>query len=216
MNNSILLTSTINPNNCYLLERYNIEIRKSDYEIALEKWLKNSKFEIIFVDNSGYDLTFLKEKFKSYGDRVEFLSFQGNDYDRSYGKGYGEMNIINYCLNNSEKIKNNTHLIKSTGRYFLSKIEEELSKINLNDYEFVGHMVDNVIHTFFFCFDINFYKRNFMEHYMKHNHINDSLGIFFEYAMHGIYDKAKKSHILNKIGIEGISGTFNTPISWVE
>ena len=94
----LLLTSSINTNNCSFTERTSIQDRMNDYIKSLFKWLTNTDFDIVFIDNSNYDLTLLKKLFKNYIDRIEFLSFNGNNFDRSLGKSYGELEIIKFCL----------------------------------------------------------------------------------------------------------------------
>jgi hypothetical protein len=59
----LLLTSSIDPNNCSFTERKSIDDRKNDYMNSLFKWLTNTDFDIVYIDNSNYDLTFLKKTF---------------------------------------------------------------------------------------------------------------------------------------------------------
>ena len=144
MSNKILLTATIDTNNCAYLKRSDIEDRKNDYMSSMESWLSETDYEIVFVENSNYDLTFLKEMFKDYGDRIEYISYNGNNYNRSFGKGYGEYDSILYALKNSEKLKNEEYLNKVTGRYFLTGIQEKLNNLDINKYDLISYKRDGI------------------------------------------------------------------------
>jgi 16S rRNA G966 N2-methylase RsmD len=51
----LLLTSSINTNNCSFTERTSIQDRMNDYIKSLFKWLTNTDFDIVFID-PPYDL----------------------------------------------------------------------------------------------------------------------------------------------------------------
>jgi hypothetical protein len=211
----LLLTSSIDPNNCSFTERKSIDDRKNDYMNSLFKWLTNTDFDIVYIDNSNYDLTFLKKTFENYGDRIEFLSFNGNNFDRSLGKSYGELEIIKFCLENSTKFKDFPLLIKSTGRYYHSKVNEELINLKLSDYDFVGYLKDNIIHTGFLAvnkiFLLNFIKTKFNDI----NPLNDSNGYYMEHFFYDLCFTSQNVHFMKNLGTEGISGTFNCKIDWI-
>jgi len=212
----LLLTSSIDINNCSFTERKSIDDRKNDYIISLFKWLTNTDFDIVFIDNSNYDLTFLKKLFIGYSDRIEFLSFNGNNFDRRLGKSYGELEIIKFCLKNSTKFKNFPFLIKSTGRYYHSKVKNELENLNLFDYDFVGYVKNNIIHTGFLCvnkiFLLNFIKTKFN----NINPLDDSNGYYMEHFFHDLCFTSKNVYFMENLGSEGISGTFNSEITWID
>ena len=212
----ILLTSSIDPNNCTFLERSLIEDRKNDYLKSINLWLNKTNFDLVYVDNSGYDISFLKEEFKSYGDRIEFQSFNGNNFDRGLGKGYGELETINYCLENSYKIKQFNFLLKTTGRYFLSNLESSLSNINLFDYDFIAHSTNDIMYTVFFGLNIDFYTDFYKNSFGSINPINDSNHYYLEHFFHYMSSKTDKKYFLNELGIDGISGTFNCDITWIK
>ena len=212
----ILLTSSIDPNNCVFLERSLIEDRKNDYLKSIKLWLTKTNFDLVYVDNSGYDISFLKEEFKSYGDRIEYHSLNNNNFDRSLGKSYGELEIINYSLENSYKIKQFNFFLKSTGRYFLFNIENIISKIDLFDYNFIGHFSENIMHTGFIGFNIDFYKDFYKNSFGSTNPINDSNHYYLEHFFHYMASKTEKKYFLDELGIDGISGTFNCDITWIK
>ena len=58
---TIILTSTINPGDMPNLVRKDIETRFNDYKKSFNFWINNKDTnKIIFIENSGYDLAFLK------------------------------------------------------------------------------------------------------------------------------------------------------------
>lgn len=211
MGKIILLTSSIDPNGCSFLSRSCIEDRKNDYLMAVEKWLTKTSLDIVYVDNSGYDLEFIIDKFSEYSSRIEFLSYDGNGYDRSLGKGYGELEIINYALVNSRKISNCEYLIKSTGRYFFPKMESFLDTIRIDEYDFVGQLNDGVVHTGFFMVNKSFY----LDFIGDTNPVNDTKGYYIEHLFYNMAFSTERRHFIDTLGVEGISGTFGTDINWM-
>ena len=215
MINTILLTSTIDTNNCSYLKRDNIEDRKNDYMNSLKLWLTNTSYKIVFVENSNYDLTFLKEKFNDYSDRVEYISFDGNNYNRNLGKGYGEFDSMVYALNNSEILKDSKYFNKVTGRYYLNGIEEKLNNININDYNLITYKrkVDTFsLPTVWFVMK----KDIFLDFFSTGIPVNDSQHIYAESVFFELVKTISDVHYLHKIGITGISGTANKKITWME
>ena len=87
-NSAILLTASINTRNCMFVKRSNPILRENDYCEAIVKW-SELNYPVIFCENSGYNLS----KIKKIGHRVNFLQFDGQDYDRKLGKGFGELKI---------------------------------------------------------------------------------------------------------------------------
>jgi hypothetical protein len=121
--NTLLMTATFDCGNCSTQPLKDENKRKLDYEKALENFLYSSDLHIVFVENSKADLSFLKEKFSNFSERIEFISFDGNQNVDLYGKGHGEKNAIVYGVKNSKKLKNKNHFYKISGRYFSRDIE---------------------------------------------------------------------------------------------
>jgi len=126
----LLLSACINPNGMSYTEIQNPKERESHYLNALSYYLKKTKYKIVFVNNSGEDISY---KVDNRDNRIEFLSFYGNDYDKSYGKGYGEFLILQYAFKNSVFISKCNYVIKITGRLIVKNITEIST---LNDFIF--------------------------------------------------------------------------------
>lgn len=130
----LIMPATITPpDNCPDLHRKDPAVRLNDYCKALEFYLTISTSiieRIIFVENSNSDLEPLKRiSYSSTHDKVvEFISFpNGNDFPPEYGKGYGEMLMLNFALDNSKIIKPNDVFWKATGRLVCNNIAQLIS-----------------------------------------------------------------------------------------
>jgi hypothetical protein len=123
----LLMTATITPpDNCPDLARNDPALRMRDYITALSFYLNVPPQycdRIIFAENSDTNLEPLKSILKSnhYNKQVEFISFpQGNNYPPKYGKGYGEMLLIDYAMDNSRILSKDDFIWKATGRLILN------------------------------------------------------------------------------------------------
>lgn len=144
MNATLILTSTVNVHDV----RCNSQTRSDDrlcvYLKAIKRWLTETQFNIVLVENSGYVFPELDNEKKMYKDRFEVITFKECDVpqseyltkldDKGLGsKGNHEIFAINYAIQNSELIQPTSFLIKITARYFINELEDYLSIYNLNN-----------------------------------------------------------------------------------
>jgi hypothetical protein len=114
----ILLTTAVN----------NDEERKKIYIDSINKWLKNTSFDIFVVESSDYNFDEIKN------DRLHVYTFKFNE-KLSSSSQYEARSILNILNNiqNNEKYNNiyneSTHILKVTGRYYLDNIEEVLNNL---------------------------------------------------------------------------------------
>ena len=101
----------------------NVSIRKSQYIEAISYYLNTTDFPILFVENSGCDLSDLFNKEIEIG-RVEIITYNGNDFDRKRGKGYGEGLIIRNALSRSRIISEGCTIFKISGRHIVKNINQ--------------------------------------------------------------------------------------------
>lgn len=220
MSETILLTATIKTNGCWWLKRSEVEDREKDYYAALEKWLVNTDFDFVFVENSGAELGFLNPLLEQHKDRVEIISYSDNDYDRSLGKGHGELRTINYAIEHSEKLKAASIIHKVSGRYYLTNIKNILdhlkkegieSKFDLIAYYHPPMFEYHVIPTVYFGM-----KKKTFEKYMKDAIVNDAAGVYIEHALFNAFTHLEKDKVcfFDTMGIESDqrSGTGNAII----
>ena len=121
-NFSIILTACINPINMPFLQRTLSDDRLNDYKIAFRRWCNNSLVKkIIFIENSGYDITFFQDEAKKFPKKeIEVISNNSNNtFEKHLGKGYGEFLCLREVFANSKIVKNTEYFLKITGRYYL-------------------------------------------------------------------------------------------------
>jgi hypothetical protein len=84
---------------------------------------------LVIADGSGHILLSDAEcaHAKNAGVYIEQLSFQQKSEEVVlFGKGQGEMQIVEYALNNSEILSDSSAFYKLSGRYFLSNMRDVL------------------------------------------------------------------------------------------
>jgi hypothetical protein len=214
----ILLTACVNPQGMSYCALQNGNIRLNQYKDAIFFYLSNTKYRIVVVDNSGFD--FSNDFIDSINlGRLEVMCFYGNSYDKSRGKGYGELSIIDYTFKNSKFINENSYIIKITGRIIVSNINEIIDKHHLpsNILNVIGDISLNmkIIRSIIFGASYKFYTDFF---FMNKDLINDSKNIFFEHALRYSVSqmikngKGKFIQIHTNIEYIGLSGTTGSII----
>lgn len=212
INKVILLTACINPNGMSFTKLQDKEERKKQYLEALDFYLSSTKLRIVFCDNSGEDLSGLRCQVNN--PRAEMLSFQGNDYDKNLGKGYGEFGILQYAFQHSAFIKEATTVIKITGRLVVNNIVET---IKLHEklfghpkrFVYVGEL-DGVSTFDSRCIvaDKDFYLSHFLT---MNNTVNDSAGYYFEHLLYDAISSLPENYIVSNFALplrfSGISGS---------
>ena len=176
----LLLTGCINPMGMVLTALQNCTERKSQYITAIRYYLKKTDLPIVFVENSGIDISY--EFSSQEKERLEFITFSSNDYDRNLGKGYGEMLILNKAFEKSAYINNATFICKITGRYIITNINEILRSYNCQKTDMYG------LQKFSFQFvdsRIFIAKKVFFPEFLFQflGKLDDSRGIYFEHCL---------------------------------
>lgn len=141
MNAILFLTACVNPSGMAFTKLNNPEVRVRQYKEALDWYLENTEFHILLVENSNYDFSKDYQGFIDEG-RLEYLTFDGNNFDRSKGKGYGEAAILDYGLKHSQflgKMQSSQLVIKVTGRLLCTNIN-----YLLKDYHTEGTLYANI------------------------------------------------------------------------
>lgn len=214
----LLLTACVNPNGMDFTKLQDADERLRQYKVALQWYLDNTNIRIVFVENSGSDLT---DYYKDYIDkgRLEVLTFLGNDYDRSLGKGYGEGKIVEYGLKNSEWLNNASHIIKITGRLICKNVNQMISAYNKRNtiYLCAEAELDDVMRCKSQVFVVTplFLKDYFLPGVNK---LDDSKHYWFEHLLYDVSLVWKRDGYCLRdmwipIKLEGISGSSGSVIS---
>ena len=181
MKRVLIITATLEPpKDAFKLKRVDVESRKEDYINALEfyteKLEKNILDYIVFVDNSNYDLKFLKDKFNN--DRIEYISFYGLDYNPKSSRGYGEFKLLDYAMENSKVVNQNRDngvYYKITGRYILKNIGKLMHNFEKKDknelYCNCRDIPSKWADMYFLGWKYDFYLKNVKELYKKFDYI---------------------------------------------
>lgn len=214
----ILLTACINPNGMPFTALQDKNTRLSQYTNALNWYLENTDYPIVFVENTNYCINQLFERYINEG-RLECLTFEGNGYDKSLGKGFGEGVIIKYALVNSKLMKNKYRCVKITGRLIITNINELIKKSTDLDtiYSYKLKYDDHrySLNSQFVIAPIIFWRDYFCP---SINMINDSRHFWFEHLLYDramVYRKFKEfkmplliSGVLGSTGIESKMGSM--------
>jgi hypothetical protein len=139
---TIILTSTVNVrSNIDGMFQRNPISRIQTYLSSILNWLNKTKFNIILVENSGYNFNELDKEKQEFKDRFEVIVFDENKLDEAKylrhrsSKGRHEIFAINYAFNHSKMIQSSNFIIKITARFYIPEFEEYLNNYDLNNYD---------------------------------------------------------------------------------
>lgn len=210
---AILLTACVNPNGMSFTKLQNPSERLDQYLKAISFYLQNTNFSIVICENTNINFS---QYFPSEveGQRLECLSFNGNSYNKSLGKGYGEAKIIEYALLNSRLIKQSQYVLKITGRLIFRNINEITKfewllngNVSFCDY---SNPLKRFLSSVIFCLPTGLLS-SFVEQALIS--VNDSKGVFFEHVLYDIVTTYKHTPLpfLFCPIVEGVRGTSNKP-----
>lgn len=213
----ILLTATIDPKGIVFLKRNNPIVRENDYIKSMKRWMEMQQFPIVFCENSDYNIDKIKNIVKKHKKKkIEILQFDGQCFPREFGKGYGEVIIINYAIRHSKIIKSSDYIIKVTGRYIVENIKKMTERLLRNSDIYV--MADFKNNLTWADSSVFAFKSSFIVDYLLkfQNLLNDSKGFYFEHALaraicRAIGDGYKWVPLPHKPIVIGYSGTSDTP-----
>lgn len=185
MSLTLLLTACVNPGNMPNNQLTNVTERESQYVNALKFYLDNTPFKVVFIENTLHDFS---DRFDSYikAGRLEYITFQGNNYNKRLGKSYGEGQIIKYGFGMSKLLNEAHNIMKITGRLLLSNIlyfknegrhkDCVYSDLAISDSEILSH-------SYIFIAPKQFFTEFFIPEVER---IDDSSNYYFEKYL---YDK---------------------------
>lgn len=130
----LLLTATIDPKGMAFTVRQSPTRRLNDYQSALRKWCSHRDHfrRIVLCENSGYPIPndLRNGCGNASNDFLTILQFEGNNYPRSLGKGYGEAKSIEYALGNFPEIDDYDYIVKCTGRLYVPNVLRVLKALD--------------------------------------------------------------------------------------
>jgi len=210
----LLLTACVRPNGMTFTSLTDIDERMRQYVYALKWYLENTSLRVVVVENTGTDFS---DMFNSYADsgRLEFITFDGNDFDKTKGKGYGEGIIIKKAFETSRIIGSSKNVMKITGRLVLSNIQHVIPPPPLG-IVYANLSIDKkrpLCHSYIFFAPGKFYKDYFIPNIER---IDDSNNYFFESLLYDeieewVKDGNKHRVFKRPLKIIGNSGTDGHP-----
>lgn len=207
----LLLTACINPKGMCKTVLTDTAQRLEQYLEALRFYLKAIPNRVVFVENTDYDISSYFTKEIEQG-RLECLSFNGNDYDKSLGKGYGEALIIEYAIVNSVFLKDASTIIKVTGRVKCCNIKTVVKSLQDKNVVYSDFMRQkqyyDLLPSVVVAAPFAFWKL-FVD---KKEGINDTEGIFFEHILKKSVEEwlsigGRHSYFLCPVFLCGMSGS---------
>ena len=215
MKHIILLTSCVNPNGMPFTALSDINVRKQQYLDALRFYVNNTPLPIVYVDNSNVDIKEYNVISNIVDDRLELLSFDGN-HDKEHGKGYGELEIIDYAIKHSNIINSNKNvsIIKITGRLVIVNIMTILNQLKYNILPSSNSVICSMNSDFsmadsrLLIAPVNFYI-SLIE---KRVNINDSEGVYLEHVLCSLIKKQNLyafHTFFSEPQYQGVSGSTN-------
>lgn len=211
----IFLTGCINPNGMSFTALQDDNLRKQHYVDSIRFYLGKTDIPILFVENSDNDISYLFRQEIQIG-RLEILTFQGNDYDKKLGKGYGEMLILEHASLFSHFFKSASFIFKITGRYKVLNIGSYINRYydNKNVFDLTVNFTKNLsfVDSRFWGANPSFYKEILIKYKEM---INDSKSIYFEHVLckathEAIINGYKYSCLYHYPRYAGIYGTDGT------
>lgn len=209
----ILLTGCINPAGMPFTALQDPAVREEQYIDAIRFYLRTADLPVLFVENSGTDVSETFRHEISEG-RLEVITFQGNDYERKFGKGLGEMLIVEKAVTDSRLLRQADFVFKITGRYKVLNIKSFVSQYRENSR--VELMVD-LKHQLQYS-DSRFWgsTRRFLQEVLLtyKGKVNDSENYFFEHALcHAAHEAISKKYLFSGLKYKprymGVYGTNN-------
>jgi hypothetical protein len=214
-NITLLIPCTVDATGIANNLRTNIVDRTSDIEQSLENWINLALFsKILIVENSGYKGNLFNSIKKKYINKVyiEIVIYDGQNFDRKYGKGYGWYASIKKAIENSQLGKNSEIFTIVPGRYFIPNAKKIITNLKCN-------MMCNLNNNLTFAFSpIAVFTREFIVNYWlpECKKSNESIGMPMEKyqaraVLRAIADGHKWELPSEDPILQAISGTSNMP-----
>lgn len=118
---AILLTACVDPQGMSFTQITDVNIRSKQYIDTITFFLKETNLPIVVCENTNWSIPI---QFNQYikKNRLEYITFNGNNFNKERGKGYGEALIILHAIKHSTILPNCKYLIKITGRVIIPNI----------------------------------------------------------------------------------------------
>lgn len=154
LNPTLILSATVHAQSCAGMFLRDVQARIDNYCFAIESYLQYPEINLVFSENSNCDLSEFQARFGGHPN-LELLTFDGNHFTSSLGKGQGENESITFALHNSKLLKEKAVFFKVSGRYFSCEIPKIMVDYDDSQYDGVFELIpanqaaNNVLTVFF-------------------------------------------------------------------
>lgn len=209
-----MLTACVNPGGMVYTALTDANLRREQYREAIIWYLDNTRYKIVVVENTNTDLS--GDFIEAIEDRrLEVLTFDGNNFDKELGKGYGEAWIIDEAVKRSRFIADDPLVMKITGRLILKNIWDVVRNTKPNTVYVNTRLAKDrmvCLSAAFIC-PVEFLKKYFLP--FRHR-LNDSEGYYLEHllftaSLEWENDGGGRSDFKRPLKLMGISGTSGNP-----
>lgn len=212
----LLLTATVDPQGVVNMHRADPSLRLSDYRSACSWWntaFASSGLESITICDNSNHLIAPGSNTETWGNIVS-LTWDGQGFDRSLGKGYGEMQTIKAAFERlGPQWGSRDWVIKCNGRYRVPSINRLCKFIQDSDStDLIADMSRNLswCDSRFFAARVQCWNDALIPFGER---LNDSIGFYFEHglacAAHELMAQRKGFNLLPFAPkILGISGSM--------
>jgi hypothetical protein len=216
---TVLLTATVKPEHTPYLAHSDSRNRLAEYRRTLRNWLSVPlPFPLVLCENSGYDLSgfaAICEADNLAHRAVTLLSFDDNEAAHCYGKGNGELALIERCLEYERSRGLERRILKITGRLWARNAAALLAALARETADVACDLQRDL--TFAdsraFCATRAFWERYLLP---RRGQADDRQGVYFEHvlarAVHSaLADGGKWAPLPLSPWIEGTSATLGRP-----
>lgn len=208
----ILLTATINTSGVANMALTDAKIRARQYANACAFWAEQAGISPILLENSDANVSEIVDRINATSPRspLNGLAFNGQGFDRSLGKGFGEQMTLSRGIANFPG-ESDEWIVKCNGRYTVTNFSAVRPDIHNQASDIVGIFRKDLSY-----FDSRFFaaKRFFWTTYFlpRGESISDQPGCWFENvlarAVHAaMADGARWSLFVAAPRLKGVSGT---------
>lgn len=177
----LVMSAAVDPNGMTgLSSPESLKNREQQYIDTLKFYVQCQAIEkILFVENSNWDLGRLKSAVNN-SPKVTWLSLDLNNYPREYGKGYGEMLLMDRAAVFVRDEMKETLIYKVTGRFPILNIEKMIIEFSKREpLKFSIDILNNPLYRFtripaessrtiIYAIDCDFYMQYVYQEY-EHN-----------------------------------------------
>lgn len=215
----LLLTACVHPNGMTQTALQDAAVRQQQYIEALRYYLSTLPCPIVMVENTGVDFaTYFPEAVAS--GQLETLTFEGNRFDRSLGKGYGEGEIVRYAFVHSRRLREAGLIVKITGSHCVLNLRRilALSELCVRSTERLviceAKPYRQLARSDMFVASPAFYQHFFLSALER---IDEAQGVWFEHVLYdAVCAAVREGHQFvftpQRLSQQGLSGTHAKPL----